>query len=184
MDYSISKVYRSTRRSKFEAIRFVLVRITPMLFLLLLFLSTNIWKTDRLLEQRNPFVNNLFLGVMFVALVVIFMALSLIGLSYIFARLALSSTGIEYHRWPLPGVTCSWNEVDRVWTGEIAGKHVALLVTRKRQPGKEIRLGSSTIGSSSYQSIPLSDFQGWSDGALKEDLSLYLPNLFAEPIEG
>jgi hypothetical protein len=180
MDYSISKEYRSTRRSKFEAIRFVLVRLIPFLFFLLLVFS-NFWKTDRQLDQRNPIASNLFLGVMTIVVVLFFLLFLLIGLSYLFARLVLSSTGIEYHRWPLPGVTCTWNEVDRIWIGEIAGKHTAILVTRRRQPGKEIRFRSGTLGSSKYQSIPLSDFQGWSDGTIKENLSLYLPNLFAEP---
>jgi hypothetical protein len=89
--------------------------------------------------------------------------------------LILSPAGLEYLRWPLKPNTATWAEVEEVRVSKKFG-HATLLI-RRTKPGFELDLGFMTLGSKSYKFIPLSDFMGWREGNLLEEMRTHLPKL-------
>lgn len=112
-------------------------------------------------------------------------ALSLPIIQAIFGYIKISPEGLEYKRWPLSKQIFKWEYVTSIHQGTINTqipflggtiKYGSLLIQRSK-PGWEIKTPSGVLGSRDYHGIPISEFQGWDDGSLVENLKLHAPHL-------
>lgn len=110
----------------------------------------------------------------------------------LFGYLKVSPTMLEYRRWPFGAILCRWDEIESVQQGTLRLdrqgpmilmprnlKYATLLIRRSR-PGREIPIGRNKLGSAKYHFVPLSEFEGWSDGSLEIELRTYAPHAFKQ----
>ena len=105
-----------------------------------------------------------------------------------FGYIKVSPEGLEYQRWPFSKNHFKWESVESIRKGVInaqtpfyrgALKYGSLLIRRKRR-GWEYKTIGGTLGSAEYLIVPISEFQGWTDGSLVANLKLYAPHLSTE----
>jgi hypothetical protein len=98
--------------------------------------------------------------------------------------LRISATGLEYSVGSLWGLRCQWKDVESISTHRTLGFSNDLLDLQNAE-----RLGKAWVWQlrsflqrmvfkPARLSIPLSDFEGWPDGELAQDLRHYAPQLF------
>ena len=110
----------------------------------------------------------------------------------LFGYLKVSPTMLEYRRWPFGTILCRWDEIESVQQGTLRLdrqgpiilmprnlEYATLLICRSR-PGWEIPIGQNKLGSAKYHVVPLSEFEGWSDGSLEMELRTYAPHAFKQ----
>ncbi len=166
-------VYRPTRKI-----------LVPVILNIALF-ALVVWLDFKVLSAiGNPASDSLFLPsspLLDIAIAALMTPIGVVSLtfviSFLFASLRISHEGIVYNRWPLPSVKATWDKCDRISTGQVASLSVATLLVRRETPGREFKMGTSTLGSRDFRFIPLSDFRGWSDGRIREEIRIYAPRL-------
>jgi hypothetical protein len=117
--------------------------------------------------------------------------LLLIGFGFLFClfllvtalshRITISQDGIAYHRWPLKTIRARWDEVEKIKRRRFLYRGKATLLVRRKKPGYEFKLGPWMLGSAAYDNVPLSDFSGWKDGHILEEMKVHQPQLSVDP---
>ena len=90
----------------------------------------------------------------------------------------LAKDGLELHYWPIYRIRVAWQDVERLGKCKLLGVFScdALYLNRA-----EARARNATIrewGLAKRCIVPLSDFRGWPDGELADDLRWYIPHVF------
>jgi hypothetical protein len=92
--------------------------------------------------------------------------------------LRLSSQGLELHYWPNYRVHVPWNAVERLGQCHALGmmRGDALYLHHSRS-GASAEILSRTSGLQQKRIIPLSDFRGWPQGQLAQELARFIPEV-------
>lgn len=98
--------------------------------------------------------------------------------SLFLSYLKVSPDGLELHYWPIYRIRVAWQDVERLGKCKLLGVFScdALYLNRA-----EARARNATIrewGLAKRCIVPLSDFRGWPDGELADDLRWYIPHVF------
>lgn len=93
--------------------------------------------------------------------------------------LEVSPQGLELLFWPTFRIPVCWDEVERLGKCTFWGKITcdALYLKNPSRPKSETIIDRER-GLLQKQIIPLSDFRGWPEGGLAENLQRYCPRLF------
>lgn len=103
----------------------------------------------------------------------------------LFGYIKISSDGLEFRRFPFRTHKFKWESVERISQGTVSTQipfmrgplRYGSLLIRRDTPGWETNMGNGRLGSANYHGIPISEFQGWDDGSLLENLKLYAPHI-------
>jgi hypothetical protein len=169
----MASIYRPKWRSIGKAIKLVLSLGIPILTSAIVIYALN--------NPETPLnIYTIFFGGILVLLIGSSLILPILLVNWICSYLKISAVGLEYHRWPFNTIVCFWSEVERISHGKYNGKPFASLLISRHEPGREISLGKAKLGSAKYKIVPLSDFKGWPEGNLSDELRTYAPRLFAQ----
>jgi len=103
-----------------------------------------------------------------------------VALSRLLASLEISPEGITYGRLPFRPVISKWQQAERIHTINKLGRSVSTLLVRRELPGLEVQIGHYRLGSRTYQTVPLSDFEGWADGSIPRQIREFAPRLLPD----
>jgi hypothetical protein len=129
-----------------------------------------------------------FLSCMFGSASLFFLVMPVIQV--IFGYIKISPAELEYQRWPFGKIRAGWDKIESVREGTLNLErqgplllmpkklNYATLLIRRSKPGWEIPIAGSSLGSAKYHIVPLSEFEGWSDGSLATDLRKHAPHAF------
>jgi hypothetical protein len=109
--------------------------------------------------------------------ILVFLYLPKLFLSY----LEVSDQGINLFYWPNYRINVSWQEVNRLGKAIFLGRQSSDVLYLRKGPEEGIpSLIDRHRGFREKRIIPLSDFRGWPDGDLYNDLMRYIPNIIQE----
>jgi hypothetical protein len=160
----ISK-HRLTAKAFALSLGMVLILLLPVAALIALFLFI----------PEKP--SGIFIGILNIIMFIATTCSLILLLGAFFHYLKITQEGIEYHRWPLKRVKVAWMDVEKISAGNIYGFRYATLLAHRISPGFEFKQSNITLGSREYRFIPLSDFKGWKEGIILEELKRYKPQL-------
>lgn len=94
--------------------------------------------------------------------------------------LRISPAGMELFYWPNHRLQASWDQMDRIEQRKVLFSTRHLLYLKENASFGSRTIRGQELGLGSQRFISLSDFQGWPEGQLAEDLRRYVPHLFAQ----
>ena len=103
-----------------------------------------------------------------------------VATSFLSAKLTVTADGLTYRRWPLPAIEAGWSDCERISKGQVAGSSEATMLVRRETPGREFTMGRSVLGLRNHKMIPLSDFRGWVEGRIPQEIARYAPQLLGD----
>ena len=101
--------------------------------------------------------------------------------SLFLSYLRVSDEGVELLHWPRYRVRARWDEVTRLDKCRAFGKFkFDALYLRESAQGEARKLADREMGEFRKNIISLTDFRGWPEGRLAEDIRRYLPQMYAK----
>ncbi len=97
--------------------------------------------------------------------------------------LRISPAGLKLFYWPNYQLELGWDQVDRIAPRKVLFSTRHLLYLKEKASFGSRTMRGQVLGWGPQRFICLSDFEGWPEGGLAEDLERYAPQLFAAELE-